>query len=104
MCETLVNNISSLCVERYFLIRGKSFIGITFETGRWWYMYLKLRSESFWMGFEDDGKKKGTLFNSPLSLIKLQVMSVAEVKDTTKRNCPMSSHGCAQGGDSDQQS
>lgn len=99
MCETLVNNIYSLCMEGYFLIRGNSFVGTTFETGRWWYMCLKLRSESFWMGFEDDGKKTETLVNSPLALIKRQVMSMAEVKDTAERNCPVSSHGCAQGGD-----
>lgn len=56
------------------------------------------------MGFEDDGKETGTLVNSPLALIKRQVMSMAEVKDTAEQNCPVSSHGCAQGGDRDQQS
>ena len=84
MCETLVNNIYSLCVEGYFLIQGKSFVGTTFETGRWWYVCLKLRSESFWMGFEDDEKGTGTLVNSPLVLLKRQVMGMAEVKDTTE--------------------
>lgn len=104
MCETLVNNIYSLCVEGYFLIRGKSFVSTTFETGRWWYVCLKLLSESFWMGFEDGGKETGTLVSSPSAHIKRQVMSVAEMKDTTERNCLMSSHACTQGGESDQQS
>lgn len=77
-------------MEGYFWFKGL-FVGTTFETEDRWYMCLKLRSErildGLWRLWE--GNRNTGQFS--LHSYQRQVMGMAEVKDTTEWNCPMSS-------------